>query len=89
MCRLGRDEHKDIFGALGISACHKFAANDNAAFRESDFFADLQHPLPARPFHGWTNELGADIPLAQVFLVDGNACCHSLEARKRSHSATE
>ena len=49
MCRLRRDEHKDIVGALGISACHKFAANDNAAFRESDFFADLQHPSqPAR-----------------------------------------
>jgi hypothetical protein len=37
---------------------------------ESDFLADLHHPVPARALDGWADELGANVAFAKIFLVD-------------------
>ena len=41
-------------------------------FGKSDFLADLHHPVPARALDGGTDELGADVAFAEIFLVYRN-----------------
>jgi hypothetical protein len=60
---------KDVIGALRLPACDQFSADDDTPFGKSDFLADLHHPVPARALDGGTDELGADIAFAEVFLV--------------------
>ena len=43
---------EDVVGALGLAAGDELAADDDAALGEADLLADLQHPVPARAFHG-------------------------------------
>ena len=41
---------------------------------EIDLLADLHHPVPAGAFDGGADELGADIALAEIFLVHAVTC---------------
>jgi hypothetical protein len=60
---------KDVIGALGFAARNELAPDNDASLGEIDLLADLHHPVPARAFDGGADELGADIALAEVFLV--------------------
>ena len=60
---------EDVVGALGFATRHKLPPDDDAPLGKVDLFANLHHPVPARAFHGGADELGADIALAEVFLV--------------------
>ena len=71
---------KDVVGALGLAARYQFAADDDAPLGESDLLADLHHPVPARAFDGGTDELGADVALAEVFLVHAVICLFHAQA---------
>ena len=71
---------KDVIGALGFAAGNELAANDDAALGEGDLLADLHHPVPARAFHGGADELGADVALAEVFLVHAVICLFHAQA---------
>lgn len=55
---------------LAFPARDQLSADDDAALGKSDFLADLHHPVPARALDGRTDELGADVAFAKVFLVD-------------------
>jgi hypothetical protein len=60
---------KDVIGPLGLATGNELSPNDDAALGEGDLLADLHHPVPPRALHCGAYELGADIALAQVFLV--------------------
>ena len=60
---------KDVIGAFGLAAGNELSPDDDASLGESDLLTDLHHPVPPRSFHRGANELGADIALAEVFLV--------------------
>jgi hypothetical protein len=49
--------------------------NNDAFLGESDLLADLHHPVPACALDGGAYELGADIALAEVFLVHKVLLC--------------
>ena len=65
---------KNVVGALGFAAGNELAPDNDAAFGEVDLFANLHHPVPARAFDGGAYELGADIALAEIFLVHAVIC---------------
>src|ERR1019366_10159432 len=60
---------KDVIGALGSATGNELSPDDDTSLGESDLLANLHHPVPARAFHCGAYELGADIALAEVFLV--------------------
>jgi hypothetical protein len=60
---------KDVIRPLGLAAGDEFTSNDDAAFGEGHFLANLHHPVPARALDGGAYELGADVALAEVFFV--------------------
>jgi hypothetical protein len=59
----------DVIGALGFTPVNKLPPNNDASLGKVDLFAELNHPVPARAFHGGGDEPGTDIALAEVFLV--------------------
>lgn len=79
---------KDVVSALGLAAGNELSPDDDAAFGEVDLFADLHHPVPARALYGWADELGADIALAEVFLVHTDSIQpRSLQSLRRGRTA--
>ena len=60
---------KDVIGAFGFATGDELSPDDDASLGEGDLLADLHHPVPARALHCGAYELGADIALAEVFLV--------------------
>ena len=78
---------EDVVGALRLPARDQFSADDDPPFGESDFLADLHHPVPARALDGGTDELGADVAFAQVFLVYGSVAymCPFLPSSSLAH----
>ena len=71
---------KDVIGALGFAARNKLAPDDDASLGEIDLLADLHHPVPARAFDGGAYELGADVALAEIFLVHAVICLFHAQA---------
>src|SRR5262249_46785716 len=61
---------KHVIGTLRLAAADQFAADDDAAFSETDLLADLRHHIPARPTNGGRDELGADVAFAEATFVD-------------------
>jgi hypothetical protein len=57
---------KDVVGSLSLTPRYEFAADDYSPIGEGDFLADLQHRVPSGKMHGWGDELGANVPLAEV-----------------------
>jgi hypothetical protein len=55
--------------ALPLLPVHPEVPNDDAPVGEGHHLADLHHPVPARALDCGDYELGADIALAQVFLI--------------------
>jgi hypothetical protein len=60
---------KDVIGVLGFAAGDELSSDDDASLGKVDLLAYLHHPFPTRSFHCEADELGADIALAEVFLV--------------------
>ena len=60
---------QNVIGALGLATSDELSANNNAPLGEGDLFADLHHPIPACPLYRRAYKLGADIALAEIFLV--------------------
>ena len=57
---------------MGTSGFRKSGGN-----HDGDFLADLHHSVPTRAFYGQADELGADVALAEVFLVHKLRNCPS------------
>jgi hypothetical protein len=76
-CCLSLDEGKgdvrlvveDVVGTPGLAAGDQLSADDDPAFGKADFLTNLGMNVPTgfRDCRGY--ELGADVPLAQVFFV--------------------
>ena len=62
---------EDVVGALGFAAGDEPAPDDDPALGEADFLADLGELVPAGLLQGRGDELGADVALAEGFLVHG------------------
>jgi len=71
---------KDVIGALGFAARNKLAPDNDASLGEINLLADLHHPVPARAFHCGADELGADVALAEVFLIHAVICLFHAQA---------
>ena len=71
---------KDVIGALGFAARDELSPDNDASLGEIDLLADLHHPVPARAFHCGADELGADVALAEVFLVHAVICLFHAQA---------
>ena len=61
---------KDVIGALRFAAGDELSPDDDAPLGERDLLAYLHHPVPARALDGGTDELGADVAFAKIYLVD-------------------
>ncbi|MNR25485.1 hypothetical protein D3C85_1426390 [compost metagenome] len=60
---------EDVVGAPGLATAMQLAAHDDAALGEADFLAHLFVMVPAGLEDGRGNELGADVPFGERFLV--------------------
>jgi hypothetical protein len=60
---------EDVVGALRFSPRDELAANDDASLCKTDFLAKLSDLIPAGLPERGRDELGADIPLAELLLV--------------------
>jgi hypothetical protein len=60
-----------VVGALRLAAGDEFPADDHPTGGERDFFADLSLHVPSGLLDGRRDELGADVPLGEVGLVQG------------------
>lgn len=61
---------EDVVGAFGLASGDEFAADDDTAFGEADFLAELGDLVPAGLPDGGGDELGADVAFAEVLFVE-------------------
>lgn len=66
-----RLEVEDVVCGFTLLPRNKLAPNDEAALCETALLAELRYLIPACLLDGRGDELGADIALAEVFLVHG------------------
>ncbi len=60
---------QNVVGPLVLGPAVKLAADDNAAFGEREFLANLRSNIPARAFKRRSDELGADISFGELFFT--------------------
>ena len=66
---------KNVVRALGIPAGRHLSANNDTAFGERDFLADMELNIPTGPHESRSDKLGANIPLAELLLIHrANGC---------------
>lgn len=75
-----------IVGALGRAAGHDPAPHDDAALREADLLTNLRELVPPGLLESGSDELGADVALAEVLLVHRGA---RVEGYSRARSELE
>ena len=60
---------EEIVGPLCLAPADQLAAHDDAALGEAELLEDLRYLVPPCLAQGRGDELGADVTLAQIFLI--------------------
>ena len=82
---------EDVVGPLALASAGQLAAHGDAALGEADFLANLCHLVPPGLAQGRGDELGADVALAETFLVhaDQFTTCTGILTRSPHTSPTD
>ena len=60
---------EDVVGSFRLAPSDHLSPDDDAPFCKRDLLTDLDGDVPARFFQSRSDELGADVPFAEAFLV--------------------
>ena len=82
---------EDIVGPLALASAGQLAAHGDASLGEADLFPDLRHLVPPGFAQGKGDELGADVALAETFLVhaDQFTTCTGILSRSPHSQPTD